>query len=61
MPLIRACRPTQGENNATISETECTQVVARLVDIRNNGNFGTGCTGKGTKTIGTGTSIKTKK
>lgn len=47
------------ENNATISQTECTQVVARLVDIRNNGNFGTACTGKGTQSIGSGTSIKT--
>lgn len=49
------------ENNATVSETDCTQIVARLVDIRNNGNFGTGCSGKGTRTIGRGSSIKTMK
>lgn len=49
------------ENNASVSQTDCTQIVARLVDIRNNGNFGAACTGKGTKTIGRGAAIKTMK
>lgn len=49
------------ENNAVISQTTCTQVVARLIDIRNNGNFGSACTGTGTKSIGSGTAIETLK
>lgn len=49
------------DNNAVVTNTACTQVVANRVEFRNNANFGSGCTDAGTQPLRSTTTTTTTK